>query len=110
MKSFWITNMAGKRFFFNLTKDKEKGLVMMKPTWIMSLSIGWLVGKYWDFDVHPTGGMESKSSLIGLLDNPASFYEPEHVTAQLLWFGSGYVAYRFPNSLPIGTVATRLDL
>jgi predicted transcriptional regulator len=75
-----------------------------------SFSITMPVGQYWDFDVHPTCGMASQSSLIGLLDNPASFYEPEHVTAQLLWFGSGYVAYRFPNNLPIGTTATRLDL
>src|SRR5258706_9770741 len=75
-----------------------------------SFSITMPVGQYWDFDVHPTCGMASQSSLIGLLDNPASFYETEHVAAQLLWFGSGYVAYRFPNNLPIGATATRLDL
>lgn len=62
-----------------------------------------MIGSSENFDPSPT-------NLIGLLDNPASFYEPEHVTAQLLWFGYGHVAYRFPNHLPIGTRATQLDL
>src|SRR5205823_14320163 len=30
--------------------------------------------------------------------------------AQLLWFGSGYVTYRFPNHLPSGATPARLDL
>lgn len=68
------------------------------------------VGQYYDFEVSPTCGLASETSLIGLLDTPASFYEPDHVTAQLLWFGSGYVAYRFPNHLPQGAAPVRLDL
>ncbi|HEX4207302.1 MAG TPA: helix-turn-helix domain-containing protein [Ktedonobacteraceae bacterium] len=75
-----------------------------------SFSIPMPIGQYYDFDVHPTCGLTNEDSLIGLLDNPASFYEPAHVTAQLLWFGSGYVTYRFPNHLPMGTRALRLDL
>ena len=68
------------------------------------------IGQYYDFDVHPTCGLANESSLIGLLDTPATFYELGHVTAQLLWFGSGYVTYRFPNHLPTGASAVRLDL
>src|SRR5258708_19708460 len=68
------------------------------------------IGQYYDFDVHPTCGLANESSLIGLLDTPATFYELAHVTAQLLWFGSGYVTYRFPNHLPTGASAVRLDL
>lgn len=75
-----------------------------------SFSISMPIGQYYDFDVTPTCGLTNERNLIGLLDNPASFYEPEHVTAQLLWFGSGYVAFRFPNHLPVGTKAVRLDL
>ncbi|HEV2655332.1 MAG TPA: helix-turn-helix domain-containing protein [Ktedonobacteraceae bacterium] len=75
-----------------------------------SFSISMPVGQYYDFDIHPTCGLASPTNLIGLLDNPASFYEPEHVTAQLIWFGYGHVSYRFPNHLPIGTRATQLDL
>jgi predicted transcriptional regulator len=75
-----------------------------------SFAIMMPIGQYYDFDVHPTCGLANESSLIGLLDTPATFYEPGHVTAQLLWFGSGYVTYRFPNHLPTGASAVRLDL
>ncbi len=75
-----------------------------------SFSISMPVGQYYDFDIHPTCGLASPTNLIGLLDNPASFYEPDHVKAQLVWFSYGYVAYRFPNHLPSRTRATQLDL
>lgn len=68
------------------------------------------IGQYYDFEVHPTCGLANETKLIGLLDTPASFYEPEHVSAQLLWFGYGYVAYHFPNYLPKGASGVRLDL
>jgi predicted transcriptional regulator len=75
-----------------------------------SFTVSMPVGQYFDFEVYPTCGLASETGLIGLLDTPASFYEPEHVQAQLLWFGSGYVSYRFPNHLPSGAIPTRLDL
>ncbi|GAC1360758.1 MAG: ArsR family transcriptional regulator [Ktedonobacteraceae bacterium] len=75
-----------------------------------TFSISMPVGQYYDFDVHPTCGLVNEKRLIGLLDTPASFYEPEHVSAQLVWFGYGYVAYRFPNHLPSKACALRLDL
>lgn len=75
-----------------------------------SFSVSMPVGQYFDFDVSPTCGLASETALIGLLDTPASFYELEHISAQLLWFGSGYVTYRFPNHLPSGAVPARLDL
>ncbi|HLZ57604.1 MAG TPA: helix-turn-helix domain-containing protein [Ktedonosporobacter sp.] len=75
-----------------------------------SFTVPMPVGQYYDFDVHPTCGLASETSLIGLLDTPASFYEPDHVSAQLLWFGQGYVTYRFPNHLPSGAHPVRLDL
>jgi predicted transcriptional regulator len=75
-----------------------------------SFSVSMPIGQYHDFDVRPTCGLASETALIGLLDTPSSFYEPEHVSAQLLWFGEGSVTYRFPNHLPSGGVPARLDL
>jgi predicted transcriptional regulator len=37
-----------------------------------------------------------------MIDDPRSFYEPEHVFAQLIWFKQGFVEYDFPNNLPYG--------
>ena len=58
------------------------------------------VGGFVDCQVVPTCGLANEAGLIGLLDDPASFYEVGRAQAQLLWFHQGYVKYRFPNRLP----------
>ncbi len=55
------------------------------------------VGAYVDCSVVPTCGLVSHTGIIGHLDDPETFYDPERVNAQLLWFRHGYVEYRFPN-------------
>ena len=68
------------------------------------------VGAYMDFEVQPTCGLASADGLIGLQDDPSSFYDPDRVSAQLIWFGSGYVEYQFPNRVPPGSAATTVGL
>ena len=75
-----------------------------------SFSVNMPIGQFYDFEVHPTCGLATETGLIGLLDTPATFYEPTHVFAQLLWFRYGYISYRFPNHLPSGAQPTRLDV
>lgn len=58
------------------------------------------IGGYSQFEVEPTCGLASRDGLIGYLDDPNTFYEPDRLGAQLLWFRSGYVEYRFPNRVP----------
>ncbi|MFN2323861.1 MAG: ArsR/SmtB family transcription factor [Trueperaceae bacterium] len=58
------------------------------------------VGAYADADVVPTCGLAGPDAIIGLLDDPTAFYEPDHMDAQLVWFRHGRLAYRFPNRLP----------
>lgn len=77
---------------------------------VNSFSVTMPIGQYIDFEVHPTCGLATETGLIGLLDTPATFYEPQHVFAQLLWFKYGYVTYRFPNHLPAGAQPMRLDI
>ncbi|HUS14006.1 MAG TPA: helix-turn-helix domain-containing protein [Chloroflexia bacterium] len=60
------------------------------------------IGAYGAFEVTPTCGLASETSIIGYLDDPISFYEPGRVRAGLLWFHSGYLEYTFPNRLPPG--------
>jgi predicted transcriptional regulator len=90
--------------------DVHIRLEKLNPSSQDSFSISMPVGQYFDFEVHPTCGLASEDGLIGLLDTPASFYEPDHVYAQLLWLGNGYVSYRFPNHLPHGAVPVSLDV
>jgi predicted transcriptional regulator len=68
------------------------------------------VGAFADCQVIPTCGLVSEHEIIGLIDDPASFYEPARVNAQLLWFYQGYVEYRFPNRIPAGTHPESLRL
>jgi predicted transcriptional regulator len=58
------------------------------------------IGAFSNFDVRPSCGLAGPTGLIGFLDDPASFYEPERITAQLMWFRTGWVEYRFPNRVP----------
>jgi len=68
------------------------------------------VGAFVDCRAASTCGLLGESGIIGLLDDPASFYEPAHVNAQLIWFKQGYLEYRFPNRLPAGVQAETLRL
>lgn len=67
------------------------------------------VGAYSDFRVEPSCGMASNGGLIGMLDDPQSFYEPERSSAQLLWFRAGYVEYIFPSRVPAASRITSLQ-
>jgi predicted transcriptional regulator len=58
------------------------------------------IGSYVDCQVSPSCGLASADGIIGLFDDPASFYDPARTDAQLLWFHHGYVEYRVAHRLP----------
>lgn len=68
------------------------------------------VGAFVECQATPTCGLLSETGIIGLLDDPASFYEPSRLNAQLLWFQEGYVEYRFPNRVPAHSQPESLHL
>lgn len=68
------------------------------------------ISEYTDCEVEPTCGLVGENAILGIIDDPRSFYEPEHKDAQLLWFRSGYVEYRFPNRVPYGARTEELEL
>ena len=45
--------------------------------------------------IRPTCGLLSEYGELGLKDSPALFYSTERFSAQLLWFHSGFLEYRF---------------
>jgi predicted transcriptional regulator len=79
-----------------------------------SVEVSMPIGAFVDCQVTPTCGLASSTGIIGLFDDPASFFEPERLNAQLLWFHHGYIEYRFPNRLPpnavVESVAASLEL
>ena len=56
------------------------------------------IGEFFDMDIRPTCGMVDESKFIGKDDDVCSFYNPDRVRAQLLWFNDGYLEYRFPRN------------
>ena len=68
------------------------------------------IGAFVDIHVTPTCGLIGELGIIGHLDDPGSFYEPERIQAQLLWFRRGYVEYRFPNRLPPNVVLDDIEV
>ena len=68
------------------------------------------IGAYVDAHVFPTCGLASEKAIIGHLDDPATFYEPERIQAQILWFRRGYIEYIFPNRLPPDATLDSLEI
>ncbi|RIX59464.1 HTH domain-containing protein [Paenibacillus nanensis] len=72
------------------------------------------IGQYTSYHVKPTCGLASETKLIGMRDDPRYFSEPEHVSAQHIWFASGYVEYRIPNYVtgrkPVSSIRITLEI
>jgi predicted transcriptional regulator len=56
------------------------------------------LGLYTRCEVSAPCGLCSKDGVIGLLDVPDTFLDPDRMRAGLLWFTRGFVEYQFPNN------------
>lgn len=67
------------------------------PTDIYTTEIG--IGQFSGYDIMPTCGIVTAKGIIGEFDEPRYFSFPERYQASALWFSSGHLCYRLPNSL-----------
>lgn len=58
------------------------------------------IGAFVDCSATPTCGLVGELGIIGMLDDPTAFFDPDRVKAQLIWLHKGHLTYRFPNRLP----------
>ena len=56
------------------------------------------LGIFTDCKVTAPCGLCSSEKIIGQLDMPSAFLNPDRMKAGLLWFNSGSVEYKFPNN------------
>lgn len=56
------------------------------------------IGLYTSYEVTAPCGLCTTEAIVGLLDVPDSFLDPDRMKASLLWFTRGYVEYQFPNN------------
>ena len=59
------------------------------------------LGLYTSSNVSAPCGLCSTERILGVLDVPELFLDPSRVQAALIWFGRGYVEYKFPNNAKI---------
>ncbi|GGG06965.1 transcriptional regulator [Paenibacillus albidus] len=68
------------------------------------------IGHYSDCEVSPTCGMANSEGMLIREDEPASFYHPKHINAQIIWFRKGYIEYLLPLEVPSGSRIESLEL
>lgn len=56
------------------------------------------IGLFTGCEVSAPCGLCSPEGIIGYLDVPLSFLDPDRIKAGLLWFERGWVEYKFPNN------------
>lgn len=59
------------------------------------------LGLYTSSNVFAPCGLCSGERILGVLDVPELFLDPSRVQATLIWFGRGYVEYKFPNNAKV---------
>jgi len=63
-----------------------------------AIDVAMPLGLYTRCEVSAPCGLCSKDGVIGLLDVPETFLEPDRMRTGLLWFTRGFVEYQFPNN------------
>ncbi len=66
------------------------------------------IGSYSDCQACDYCGMLSDTGTIGRINYPQSFFDPERLKAQLMWFKHGYFEYRVSNLVLKGNRASYL--
>lgn len=75
-----------------------------------AIEVAMPLGLYTRCEVTGPCGLCSKDGVIGLLDVPETFLDPDRMKAGLLWFTRGFVEYQFPNNSKVtGAVVSALE-
>jgi predicted transcriptional regulator len=70
----------------------------MKPIKANVIEVAMPLGLYTSCEVSAPCGLCSSEGIVGLLDVPDTFLDPDRMKAGLIWFTRGYVEYQFPNN------------
>jgi predicted transcriptional regulator len=63
-----------------------------------SIDVEMPIGIFTAWNVTSPCGLCSSENIIGFLDTPDSFLNPDRMKVGLLWCGCGFVEYQFPNN------------
>jgi predicted transcriptional regulator len=75
-----------------------------------NIEVAMPLGIYTSCEVTGPCGLCSPHGIIGLLDVPGTFLNPDRMNAGLMWFTRGFVEYQFPNNARlVGKEVVALD-
>ena len=63
-----------------------------------SIEVSMPIGLYTSCNVSAPCGLCSTESVLGVLDVPDFFLDPNRMNASLIWFTRGFIEYKFPNN------------
>jgi predicted transcriptional regulator len=63
-----------------------------------AIEVAMPLGLYTSCEVSAPCGLCSPQGIIGLLDVPNTYLDPDRMHAGLIWFTRGYLEYQFPNN------------
>jgi predicted transcriptional regulator len=63
-----------------------------------TIEVAMPIGLYTSCEVSAPCGLCSPQGIVGLLDVPGTFLNPDRMNAGLMWFTRGFVEYQFPNN------------
>ncbi|MBU2513681.1 ArsR family transcriptional regulator [bacterium] len=75
---------------------------------VITETISMPVGKFTDSQVTVPCGICTAEKQLGSKDDIKVFFFPEKTEAQLVWFKTGFVEYRFPNPVSLGDLPISL--
>jgi len=70
----------------------------VRPLGRDTIEVAMPLGLYTSCEVSAPCGLCSTDGIIGLLDVPDTFLDPNRMKAGLIWFTRGYLEYQFPNN------------
>ncbi len=70
--------------------------VYYRPQDVTQYIVPMSIGNYFDCDITSPSGICSETGYIGIEDDTSAFYDNQRNQAQILWFQSGSIEYRFP--------------
>jgi predicted transcriptional regulator len=76
-----------------------------------AIEVAMPIGLYTRCEVSAPCGLCSPKGIIGLLDVPGTFLDPDRMNAGLMWFTRGFVEYQFPNNARhVGKAVSSLEV
>ena len=78
---------------YTVSLDAPRAVESLAKEYIVEMP----VGLYSHCHIKAPCGMTSKDGTIGAYDDPSTFFLPDRINAECIWFDTGFISYNFPK-------------